>query len=81
MCMYLLETANTLFLSFIRFELLSFENGNPISHKNEKYNSVALLLGYNQTFFHTRGTRFSSHLFSTHFDHIWKATLFFMGNT
>ena len=33
MFMYLLETANIMFLSFIRFELLSFEHGNPISHK------------------------------------------------
>ena len=31
--MYHLETANILFLSFIKFELLSFEHGNPISHK------------------------------------------------
>ena len=31
--MYLLEAANIMFLSFIRFELLSFEHGNPISHK------------------------------------------------
>ena len=31
--MYLLETENIMFLSFIRFELLSFEHGNPISHK------------------------------------------------
>ena len=33
--MYLLETANTciMFPSFIRFELLSFEHGNPISYK------------------------------------------------
>ena len=31
--MYLLETANSIFLSFIRFELLSFEHGNPILHK------------------------------------------------
>ena len=31
--MYLLETANIKFLFFIRFELLSFEHGNPISHK------------------------------------------------
>ena len=50
--MYLLETANIMFLSFIRFELLSFEHGNPISHKNIKYNSLTLLLGYNQVFFH-----------------------------
>ena len=28
-----METANIMFLSFIRFELLSFEHGNPISHK------------------------------------------------
>ena len=31
--MKLLETANIMFLSFIRFELLSFEHGYPISHK------------------------------------------------
>ena len=31
--MNLLETANIMFLSFIRFELLRFEYGNPISHK------------------------------------------------
>ena len=37
---------------FIRFELLSFEHGSPISHKNVKYNCLALLLGYNQVFFH-----------------------------
>ena len=30
--MYHLETANIIFLSFIMFEL-SFEHGNPISHK------------------------------------------------
>ena len=52
MFMYLLETASIMFLSFIRFELLSFEHGNPISHKNVKYNSVALFFGYNQVFFH-----------------------------
>ena len=28
-----LETSNIMFLSFIRFELLSFEHSNPISHK------------------------------------------------
>ena len=28
-----LKTANIMFQSFIRFELLSFEHGNPISHK------------------------------------------------
>ena len=29
--MYLFETANTMFLSFIKFELLSFQHCNPIS--------------------------------------------------
>ena len=33
MFMYLLETANIMFLSFIRFEMLRFEQGNPTSHK------------------------------------------------
>ena len=46
--MYLLETANIMFLSFIRFELLSFEHGNPISHKMLNI----ILSGYNQVFFH-----------------------------
>ena len=50
MFMSLLETANIMFLSFIRFELLSFEHGNPISPKNMKNNSVALLLGYESSF-------------------------------
>ena len=42
--MYILENANIMFLSFIVFELLSVEHGNPISHKNVYFNSVALLL-------------------------------------
>ena len=33
MFIYLLETANIMFPSIIRFGLLSFEHGNPISHK------------------------------------------------
>ena len=45
MFMYLLETANIMFLSFMRFEILSFEHGNHISHKNVKYNPVVHLLG------------------------------------
>ena len=49
MFMYSLETAFFLFLSFIRFELLSFE---PHITQNVKYNFVTLLLGYNQVFFH-----------------------------
>ena len=39
--MYLLESANIMFLSYIRDELLSFEHGNPISHK--MYNIILLL--------------------------------------
>ena len=39
--MYLLESANIMFLSFIGYELLSFEHGNPISHK--MYNIIVLL--------------------------------------
>ena len=81
MFMYLLETANIMFLSFIRFELLSFKHGNPESHKNMKYNSVALLLGYNQVFFHPEVLDFLPIFFSTHFVHIWKASLVFMGKT
>ena len=48
--MYLLETANIMFFSFIRFEMLSFEHIT----QNMKYNPVALLLGYNQVFFTQR---------------------------
>ena len=39
--MYILESANNMFLSFIRYELLSFQHGNPISHK--MYNIILLL--------------------------------------
>ena len=39
--MYLLESANIMFLSFIRYDLLSFEHGNPISYK--MYNIILLL--------------------------------------
>ena len=39
--MYLLESANIMFLSFIKYELLSFEHGNPISHN--MYNIILLL--------------------------------------
>ena len=49
---YLLENANIMFLSFIRFELLSFEHGNPISHKMWNIILWLFLLGYNQDFFH-----------------------------
>ena len=30
---YLFETANIMFLSYILYELLDVEHGNPISHK------------------------------------------------
>ena len=41
MFMYLLKSANIIFLSVIRNELLSFEYGNSISHK--MYNTILLL--------------------------------------
>ena len=75
MFMYILETANIMFLSFMRFELLSFEHGNPT--QNVKYNYVALLLGYNQIFFHPEALNF----LPIHFVHILKASLVFMGKT
>ena len=64
--MHLLETANIMFLSFIRFELLSFEHGNPIITQKVKCNSVALLLWYNQVFFHPEVLDF----LSIYFPHI-----------
>ena len=53
--MYLLETANIMYLSFIRFELLSFDLHIT---QNVKYNSVALLVRYNQVFFHSEVLNF-----------------------
>ena len=47
--MYLLESANIMFLSFIGFELLSFEHGNPISHK--MYDIILLLFARIQSSF------------------------------
>ena len=47
--MYLLESANIMFLSFIRYELLSFAHGNPISHK--MYNIILLLFVWIQSNF------------------------------
>ena len=75
-----LESANIMFLSFISYELLSFEHGNPISHK--MYNIILLLfVRIQSSFFRARGTPFPSHLFSTHCVHIWKASLVSMGKT
>ena len=56
--MYLLETANIMFLSFIRFELLSFEHGNPISHKFQ-----GSFVRVQSSFLSPRGTQFPSHYF------------------
>ena len=39
-------------LSFYLLQGLSFEHGKPRITQNVKYNSVALLLGYNQVFFY-----------------------------
>ena len=76
--MHLFETANSMFLSFIRFELLSFEHGNPISHK--MCNTIMWLYFFRvqSSFLSPRGTQFPSHLFSTHFVHIWKVSIVFM---
>ena len=41
---YLFKTASITFLSFILFELLDVEHGNPISHKNVKFNYLGLAL-------------------------------------
>ena len=80
MFMHLLETANIMFLSFVRFELLSFEHGNPIS--NKLWNVILWLFCYGTFKFSLLiGTGFPSHLFSTHFVHICKASLVFIGNT
>ena len=80
MIMYLLESANIMFLSFIKYELLSFEHGNPISHK--MYNIILLLfVRIQSSYLSARGTPFPSHLFSTHCVHSWKALLVFMGKT
>ena len=51
MFMYLLETTNIMFLSFIRFELLIL-NMLPHITQNVKYNTEAVFSGYNQVFFH-----------------------------
>ena len=66
MFMYLLESANIMFLSFIRYELLSFEHGNPISHK--MYNKIFLLLfvRIQSSFFQPEVLRF----LSIYFPHI-----------
>ena len=32
--MYIMLTENVMFLSYILFELLNVEHGNPISHRN-----------------------------------------------
>ena len=78
MFMYLLETANIMFLSFIRFELLSFEHGNPISHK---MCDIILWLFCKGTIKFSFTQRYSiSFPFMTFCD-IWKASLVFMGNT
>ena len=79
MFMYLLESANIMFLSFIRFELLSFEHGYPISHK--MFNIILLHFVNTIKFLSARGNPFPSHLFSTHCVHMWKALLVFMGKT
>ena len=49
MFIYLFKTASITFLSYILFELLDFEHGTPISHKNVKCNSLGLALAIDPT--------------------------------
>ena len=67
MFLYLLETANIMYLSFIRFELLSFEHGNPLITQNVKYN-LWLFVRVNQVLYHPEVLDLIS--ISTHFVHI-----------
>ena len=53
MFMYLLEYVYIMFLTFIRYELLSFEHGYPISH-NMYIIILLLFVGYNQVSFSQR---------------------------
>ena len=46
---YLFKTASITFLSFILFEFLDDEHGNPISQKNVKCNSQGLALAIDPT--------------------------------
>ena len=69
--MFILETANIMFLSFVRFELLSFEHGNPISHKMEN-----IILGYNQVYFHPEVLDFFPFIFHTFCPYLKSLTCF-----
>ena len=80
MFMYLLESSNIMFLSFIKYELLSFEHGSPISHK--MFNIMLLLfVRIQSSLFQPEVLHFLPNYFSTHCVHIWKALLVFMGKT
>ena len=74
-----METANIIFLSLIRFELLSFEHGNPYHIKCEIY-FCGSFVRVQSSFLSPRGTRFPSHLFSIQFVRICEASLVFMGD-
>ena len=63
MFMYLLETANIMFLS-------------NHTTQNVKYNSVALLLGYNQDFFHSEVPNFLPIIFHTFCPYLESLTCF-----
>ena len=62
MFMYLLETANIMNLSFIRFQLLSFEHGNP-NHTKCEIKLYGSFVRVQSNFLSPSGTRFPSHLF------------------
>ena len=67
MFIYLLETANIMFLPFLRFELLSFEHDNPIYHSKYEILFCGSFVRVQSSFFSPRGIGFPSHLFSAHF--------------
>ena len=69
--MYLLETANIMFLSFIGFELLSFEHGYPGPyHTKCEILFCGSFVRVQSSFLSSRGTR----VLSIYFPHILSIT-------
>ena len=81
MFMYRLETANIMFLSFIRFELLSSEHGNPMSHK--MWNMIVWLFCYGTIKFSSTQSYSISYPFIVHTfcPYLESLTCFFFGKT
>ena len=73
--MYLLESANIMFLSFKRYELLSYEHGDPVSHK--MYNTILLLIVRIQSsFFQQRYSIYFPFIFHTLCPYLGSLTCF-----